>query len=133
MTAYHSSGRTLITLPPAEAVVISGSVNRGVSSHPHYVVKQEQPTNRLYIAMSFLELLGTAQNCLKLLGASRGCSGLLGLLVDVQRCSEIFEAARSCSELLGAARSCSELLRAAQSCSGEGFPLLCITLYSSIF
>ena len=73
MTAYHSSGRTLITPPPAEPVVISGSVNRAVSSHPHYMVKGEQPTNRLYIAMSFLELLGAAQNCSGLLGAARGC------------------------------------------------------------
>ena len=53
MATYHSSGRTLITPPLAEAVVIRGSVNRGVSSYPHYVVKGEQPTNRLYIAMSF--------------------------------------------------------------------------------
>ena len=60
MTVYHSSGRTLITPPPAEAVVISGSVHRGVSSRPHYVAKEEHPTYRLYIAMSFLELLGAS-------------------------------------------------------------------------
>ena len=79
--------------------MISGSVHRGVSSHPHYVVKEEQPTNRLYMAMSFSELLGAARNCTELLGAARGCSGLLGaawgcpgllkLLINAQDCLEL--------------------------------------------